>query len=61
MGCNVTTNVAVAVWDKLPLRPLMVNVLVPVGVFAAVVMFNVELPVDDGLGVKSHSRRGASH
>ena len=40
----LTASVAVEVWTRLPLVPLIVNVYVPVGVVDAVLTVSVEVP-----------------
>ena len=40
----LTTKVTVALWERLPLVPVMVRVLVPAGVELAVAMVNVDEP-----------------
>ena len=53
-GTAMTTSVAVAVWTRVPLVPVMVSVNDPPGVVAAVVTVSVEVPAvvtDVGLNV----------
>jgi hypothetical protein len=43
-GAVLTTSVAVVLWTRLPLVPVIANVYVPVGVVVAVVTVSVDVP-----------------